>query len=161
MKLRTKLTLGLMSSLLAASIATATEYTSEMNPNKSAMNSNSMGMMSGDMKMDPVATSTKHLNELKDKLNLTQEQQPAWQKFSTQVNDQAKKMAAMRDDMKSGTQSMPQTAPEHMAKMADMMKDRAQSMTTLSDALKVFYANLSSDQQATLDKMHRTQMTKM
>ena len=105
MKLHTKLTLGLMSSLLAASIATATEYTPEMNPNKSAMNSNSMGTMSGDMKKDPVATTTRHLTELKDKLNLTPEQQPAWQTFSTQINDQAKKMAAMRDEMKSGAQA--------------------------------------------------------
>ena len=161
MKLHTKLTLGLMSSLLAASIATATEYTPEMNPNKSAMNSNSMGTMSGDMKRDPVATTTRHLTELKDKLNLTPEQQPAWQTFSTQINDQAKKMAAMRDEMKSGAQAMPQTAPEHMAKMADMMKDRAQIMATMSDALKVFYASLSSGQQATFDKMHRTQMAQM
>ena len=161
MKLPTKLTLGLIASLLAANLATATEYSPKMNSNKSAMDAGGMGMMSGDMKMDPVATSTKHLSELNAKLDLTQAQQPAWQAFSKQVNEQAKKMAAMRDEMKSGTQSMPKTAPEHMAKMADMMKDRAQGMATMSDAVKVFYATLTPGQQTTLDKMHMSHMARM
>jgi len=148
MKLHAKLMLGLISSLFAASIATAAGHGTKMSPHHHGMDCNSMSMMSGDMSMDPVARTQKHLSELNAKLNLTKEQQPAWQTFSDQVNDQAKNMASMRDKMKADAQSMPKSAPEHMARMADMMKDRAQNMATMADAVKTFYATLSPEQVA-------------
>lgn len=158
MKLHTKLTLGLVSSLFAVSLATAATSGTKMGPYHSGMDCNGMGMMSGDMKMDPVARAQKHLSELNAKLNLTADQQPAWKTFSDQVNDQAKNMVAMRDQMKDNAQSMPKTAPERMAKMADLMKDRAQNMAKMADAVKTFYATLTAEQQATFDKMQMSQM---
>ena len=159
MKLHTKLTLGLVSSLFAVSLATAAASGTKMGPYQAGMNCNGMGMMSGDMKMDPTARTQKHLSELKAKLNLTADQQPAWQTFSEQVNDQAKNMAAMRDQMKANAQPMPKmTAPERMTKMADWMKDRAENMAKMADAVKTFYATLTAEQQATFDKMQMSQM---
>jgi protein CpxP len=159
MKMHTKLTLVLISSLFAASLATAAGPGTKMGPYHDGMNCNGMGMMSGDMKMDPSARAHKHLSELSAKLNLTADQQPAWKTFSEQVNDQAKNMAAMRDQMKANAQSMPKlTAPERMAKMADLMKDRAQNMAKMADAVKTFYATLTAEQQATFDKMQMSQM---
>lgn len=159
MKLHTKLTLGLVSSLFAVSLATAAASGTKMGPYHSGMGCDGMGMMSGDMRRDPVARAQKHLNELKAKLNLTADQQPAWKTFSEQVNDQAKSMVAMRDQMKDNAQSMPKkTAPERMAKMADLMKDRAQNMAKMADAVKTFYATLTAEQQATFDKMQMSQM---
>jgi hypothetical protein len=162
MKLHTKLTLGLISSLFAASLATAAGPGTKMGPYHDGMNCNGMGMMSGDMKMDPSARAHKHLSELSAKLNLTADQQPAWKTFSEQVNDQAKNMAAMRDQMKANAQSMPKmTAPERMTKMADWMKDRSDNMAKMVDAVKTFYATLSAEQQATFDKMQMGQMARM
>lgn len=161
MKLHTKLTLGLISSLFAVSLATAG---TKMGPYHSGMDCNGMGMgmMSGDMKMEPVARAEKHLGELKAKLNLTADQQPAWQTFSGHVNDQAKNMAAMQDRMRDNAQSMPKkTAPERMAKMADWMKDRAQKMEKMADAVKTFYATLTPEQQATFDKVQMSHMGRM
>ena len=159
MKLHTKLTLGLISSLFAVSLATAG---TKMGPYHAGMGCDGMGMMSGDMKMDPVARAEKHLGELKAELNLTAAQQPAWQTFSGQVNDQAKNMAAMRDQMRGNAQSMPnKSAPERMAKMADWMKDRAQKMEKMADAVKTFYATLTTEQQATFDKMQMSHMGRM
>jgi len=156
MKLHTKLTLGLISSLFVVSLATAG---TKMGPYHSGMGCDGMGMMSGDMKMDPVARAEKHLGELKAKLNLTADQQPAWKTFSEQVNDQAKNMAAMRDQMKDNAQSMPKkTAPERMAKMAEWMKDRAQNMDKMAGAVKTFYATLTPEQQATFDTMQMSHM---
>ncbi len=161
MKLHTKLTLGLVSSLFAVSLATAAGPGTKMGPYYSGADCNGMGMMSGDMKMDPVARAHKNLSELNAKLNLTADQQPAWKTFSEQVNDQAKNMAAMREQMKGDAQSMPKkTAPERMAKMADLMKDRAQNMAKMADAVKAFYATLSAEQQATFDKMQMSHMTR-
>ncbi|KAF0101472.1 MAG: hypothetical protein FD187_1976 [bacterium] len=161
MKLHTKLTLGLMSSLLAASLATAAGPGAKMGPHHAGMDCNGMGMMPGDMKMEPVARANKHLTELKAQLNLTADQQPAWQAFSDHVNDQAGKMKSMRDMMKNNAMPMAKTAPEQMARMADIMKERSESMAGMADAVKKFYATLTPVQQAAFDKMHKSRMARM
>lgn len=159
MKLHTKLTLGLVSSLFAVSLATAATSGAKMGPYHAGMDCNGMGMMSGDMRMDPVARAQKHLSELNAKLNLTANQQPAWKTFSEQVNDQAKNMVAMRGQMEDNDQSMPKkTAPQRMAKMTDLMKDQAQNMARMADVVKTFYATLTAEQRATFDKMQMSQM---
>ncbi|NTV95667.1 MAG: Spy/CpxP family protein refolding chaperone [Thiobacillus sp.] len=161
MKLHTKLTLGLMSSLFVVSLATAAGPGAKMGPYHAGMDCNGMGMMSGDMKMDPVARANKHLTELKAKLNLAADQQAAWQAFSGHVNDQAKKMMSMRDMMKNNAQTMPKTAPEQMARMADIMKERSENMMKMADAVKTFYATLTPEQQAAFDKVHKSHMAQM
>ena len=117
-----------------------------------------MSMMQDDMGKDPVARAQTQVNELKAKLNLTADQQAAWQTFSGQVNDQAKNRAAMRDKMMDKSQTMPKTAPEQMAMMADWMKDQARHMDKMADAVKTFYATLSPEQQTTFDKVHMSHM---
>jgi len=161
MKLHTKLTIVLISSLFASSLVTAAEHGLKMNQPNPGMDCNSMGMMPGDMGMDPAARARKHLSELNTTLKLTKDQQPAWQTFSDQVNDQAKNMASMQDKMKDKTQAMAMTAPEHMAMMADKMEDRAENMEKMADAVKTFYAILTPEQQAAFDKIHTSHMTKM
>ncbi len=59
MKLHSKLTLGLISSLFAASLATAAGPGTKMGPYHAGMDCNGMGMMWGDMKMDPSARAQK------------------------------------------------------------------------------------------------------
>jgi hypothetical protein len=161
MKLHNKLTLGLISSLFVVSLATAAGPCAKMSPNYHGMDCDGMGMMSGDMKRDPVTRANNHLSELSAKLNLTADQQPAWKTFSDQVKDQARNMAAMRDQMRDNAQPMPKTAPERMAKMADWMKVRAQNMAGMADAVKTFYATLSPQQKMDFDKMHTSQMSCM
>ena len=160
MKLHTKFTLGLISALFAVSVATAAERDARMHRYNYEMGCNSMGMAPGDMGQDPVLRAQKHLSEMKAKLHLTKDQEPAWQTFSDQVNDKAKNMAAMHDKFKDKA-SMPKTAPERMATMADMMKDRAQDMAKMADAVKTFYATLTPEQQAAFDKLHMSQMNRM
>jgi len=150
--------LGLISALFAASVATAAETGTKMGQHHHGMYCNGMGMMSGNMGKDPVASAQKHLDELKAKLKLTSDQQAAWQTFSDQVNEQAKNRAAMRDKMMDKTQAMPKTAPEQMAMMADRMKDQARHMDKMADAVKAFYATLSPEQQTTFDKVHMSHM---
>ncbi len=160
MKLRTKLALGLISTVFAIGVATAANHEGKMHGQKHEMDCDGMGMMQGHI-MDPVASAHKHLGELKAKLKLTKEQEPAWQAFSDQVNTQAKNMASMHDKMKGNMHNMPMTAPDRMAMMADMMKDRAQNMATMADAVKTFYATLTPAQKSTFDKMHMGHMKSM
>lgn len=161
MKLHTKLALGLISSVFVANLATAADQGMRMSRNNPGMNCNSMGFMPGDTERDPVARAQKHLSELKAKLNLTNNQQTAWQAFSDQVNDQAKNMADMRGQMKGNMSAMPKTAPDQMAKMADMMKDRSQNMEKMADAVKTFYDTLTPEQQTAFDKVHMSRMNRM
>lgn len=161
MKLHTKLALGLISSLFVANLATAAEPGTKMSRHNLGMDCNNMSYMPGDMRTDPIARAQKNLSELKAKLNLTNDQQPAWQTFSDQVNDQAKNMAEMRNKMKDKMQTMPKTAPEQMANMAEMMKDRAQGIAKMADAVKTFYATLTPEQQTAFDKVHMNRMNRM
>lgn len=154
-------TLGLISMLFAVSLAMAADPGMNMHRQGHDMGCGSMGMMSGDTKMDPVARAQKHLGELKAKLNLTTDQQSAWRTFSDQVNDQAKNMASMRDKMMDNAKPTAKTAPEHMARMADMMKDGAQNMAKMAAAVKTFYDTLTPEQQAAFDKMHTRHMKHM
>jgi protein CpxP len=161
MKLYTQITLGLISSLLAVSVATAADPGSRMKRHNHESGCDGMGLMQGDMKMDHVARAEKHLSELKAKLNLTKDQDPAWSVFSDQVTAQAKNMASMQEDMKKDMQNMPQTAPERMALMANKMKDRAQHMATMTDTVKAFYNTLTPEQKTMFDKMQISQMGRM
>ena len=160
MKLRTTLMLTLISSALTLGGATAAEHVGKMGGEKHEMDSGCMGMMQGGM-MDPVARAEKNLSELKGKLKLTKDQEPAWKTFSDQVKDQAKSMAAMMDKNKEGMQDMTKPAPDRMAMMASMMKDRAQTMSTMADNLKTFYATLTPEQKVTFDKVHMEHMKGM
>lgn len=153
-------TLGFISMLFAASLATASPGT-KMTDRGMHMECDSLGMMSGDMNMDPVSRAQKHLGELKAKLALTTDQQPAWQEFANRVNAQAQSMATMHDKMQADARSMPKTAPEQMAKRADRMKDGAQNMAKMADAIKTFYDTLKPEQQAALDKFHASHMKQM
>lgn len=161
MKLHTKLTLGLISTVFAANLVLAADSGAKMSMNNPGIDCKGMSMMPGDMGTNPVAHAQKHLAELKAKLKLTKDQQPAWETFSTQVNDQAKNMAAMQDKKKDMTQAMSKSAPEHMAMMAEMMKTRAENMAKMADAVKTFYTELSTDQQKAFDKMHAEHMSHM
>lgn len=165
MKLHTKLTLGLISSVFAANLALAADSSAKMNMNSPGMDCNGMSMMPGDMGTNPVDRAKKHLGELQTKLKLTKEQQPAWETFSTLVNEKANNMAAMQDkkkDMtKAMTMSMAMAAPEHMAMMAEMMKTRAENMAKMADNVKTFYAELSTDQQKAFNELHMEHMSHM
>ena len=158
MKLHKQITLGIISSLIAVSVATAADHGSKMKQGNHETDCYGMGMMGSDMKVDHVARAQKHLSELKAKLKLTKDQEPAWSDFSDKVNAQAKSMASMQEDMKKDMQNMPQTAPEKMAMMASKMKDRAQQMATMADTVKAFYNTLTPEQKIVFDKMHNSHM---
>lgn len=165
MKLQTKVVLGLCATLLAVNVASAGDLYAKKSQHTHSKGCDSMNMLPSEMGVDVVARATKHLSELKAKLNLSQEQQPAWQKFSEQINEQARSMAAMQNKMNDKAKNipmpLPMSVPEQMVKMAETMKDRAQDMAKMADTVKYFYAVLSPQQQAIFDKMHMNQMSAM
>ena len=152
MKLRTKFALVLISSSFAFATANAAD--------------NCPGMHCGDTaattqdktKMDSVAFANKRLSELKDKLNITPAEEPAWQTFADKVNAQAKATAALHEKMRAEMKSPDLTTPDRMAKMAEFMKIRSQHMAAMSEVVRTFYNTLSPEQKAVFDKMHLGRM---
>ncbi|MHB1678532.1 MAG: Spy/CpxP family protein refolding chaperone [Sulfuriferula sp.] len=151
MKLGTKLALGLIFSVFTISAANATENCPDMHCDGATTTQNTA-------KKDFVALANKRLSELKDKLNITKEQEPAWQIFADKVNTQAHATEALHEKMLAGMQAPSMTTPDRMAMMADIMKVRAQHMATMAEAVRVFYNTLSPQQKASFEKMHISHM---
>lgn len=160
MKMYMQFALGITISALAVSGSVAATHDGTMHHQK-GMENNGMNMMQGQMKGDPVKRAQEHLSELKGKLKLTSEQQPAWQAFSEQVSAQAQSMASKQNNMKSAKSDSSMAAPERMAMKAEMMKERAQAMAAMADAVKKFYGALTPEQKSTFDKTHQAHMSSM
>ncbi len=151
MKFRTKLAVGLIASVFALGAAGAAE-------NCPDMHCDGADMTQSKAQMTAVATANKRLSALKDQLKITQQQEPAWQTFADQVNDQAKATAALHEKMLKELKAPTLTTPDRMALMADIMKLRAQHMARMAGVAKIFYNQLSPEQQGVFEKMHRDYM---
>lgn len=149
MKVLAKLAVGVSSSLLLLGVAVAdTSSHHGMTGQDKGAHCDHKGMHANSKEM---VRAEKRLGELKAKLKLTAEQEPAWQAFADKMNAQGKNMGASREKM---WQEMPGTSPERMARAAEAMKERAQTMAEMADAVKAFYDVLTPAQKATFDKKH-------
>jgi hypothetical protein len=97
---------------------------------------------------------------LKAELNLSAEQEPAWNAFVTRM-DAAKGSGQRGQSERSNWSEL--TTPERLDKMQTRMAEREAIMNQRFDAIKSFYANLNTDQQKVFDSQnmgsfHRTGM---
>lgn len=83
-------------------------------------------------------------------LKLTAAQEPAWQAFVARVAPEG--WEQQRPDPKEFDKL---TAPERMEKMLENSQKRQEFMSQRLADLKVFYAQLSPEQQKTFDEQHR------
>ena len=112
---------------------------------------------------DPVRMAQHHLEKLKSRLGLTDNQHDAWKGFADSVMTQAKDMADVHRKMMQNHEQL--TAPERMHQMADAMAIRANGMKTVAESAKTLYGQLSPQQQAVFNEMagahHRRMMHNM
>jgi Spy/CpxP family protein refolding chaperone len=91
--------------------------------------------------------------QLKSRLAITAEQQPAWDAFAARAGEQAKSMQAMRKDVAAGT------APERMKQSQQFMAERQKAMESMSESFTKLYDALTPKQREILDgargPMHR------
>ena len=90
----------------------------------------------------------KHLTALKAKLNLTAQQEAAWNAFTASKPGQMRSMAdrqAMRTEMAN------MTTPQRVDKMLERAEARRANMIERAQATKTFYAQLTPAQQAVFD----------
>lgn len=83
--------------------------------------------------------------QLKSRLGITAEQQPAWDAFAAKAGEQAKSMQAMRKDAATGT------APERMKQGQQFMAERQKAMESTSESFTKLYEALTPKQREILD----------
>ena len=151
MKFRTRFALILISSALTLATASAADCPGPQCGDSSVTAQDKQ-------KMDPVAYTNKRLSELKDKLKITQAEEPAWQIFADKVNAQAKATAALHERMRTEMHTPGLTTPDRMEKMSEFLKIRSQHLAAMSEVVRTFYNTLSPEQKAIFDKMHQVKM---
>lgn len=90
----------------------------------------------------------KHLAVLKAKLNLTAQQEAAWNAFTASRKGP---MHTMGDRQARQAEFAKLTTPQRMDKMLEMSDKRRANMVERAQATKAFYAQLTPSQQAVFD----------
>ncbi len=96
----------------------------------------------------PSAMVDGRLAALKSELNITADQESAWQAFATKAKDQVESRQALRGQ----AAAQAQTAPERFAQRAEFAKQRAANIESMSAAVKDLYAALTPEQKAVADQ---------
>lgn len=106
------------------------------------------GRMADRGNFDPAAMMEGRLVYLKSALNITDQQDAAWQAYGAKVKQQGEVMLASRTAMHNAAGSV----TEQMALRTAMMKQHLDNMETMNAALKDLYAVLTPEQKAIADR---------
>ncbi len=90
-----------------------------------------------------------HLSELKAKLKLKPEQEAAWNTFAASTEPGMRAVKADRQAMRGEFEKL--STPQRLDKMLEMSDLRRTKMLERAEAIKVFYAQLTPEQQAVFD----------
>ncbi len=102
---------------------------------------------------DDCATQMKeHLDEFKQKLEITDGQQPAWQRFTEVLTTQAEKHQQQIEAMKASRDDNEMTPELMMDKRISMMESRLESMKVISQAYKDLAAVMSDEQKQLVEE---------
>jgi hypothetical protein len=110
-----------------------------------------MGGAAGHHAHDPAKMAehhAQHMAQLKTKLKLTADQEPAWQAFTSAMQPPSRpESAPMQAEMTK------LTTPERIDKMQALRAQRDAEMSKRADATKVFYSRLTVEQKKVFDDL--------
>jgi len=150
-------TLGLAAALSLAAIGTIYAQSPVQPPQSGCMRGteSGMGMMGGRGmaagmmgRGNPAAGMENRLSAMKSELQITPQQEPAWDALTTEVKKQAEAMRSMRTTMFEAKGN----ALDRMEQRTQFMQQRVAGMETMTAAMKTLYAQLSPTQQAILNQ---------
>jgi hypothetical protein len=107
------------------------------------------------MRYHGVERHAKHLAQLKEKLNLSGQQDVAWQSFTQAM--QKPEHSARPDRL--AFEKM--TTPERLEQMQKMRQQRDVLMQKRADGIQLFYAQLSAEQKTVFDAQSLRHMSRM
>jgi len=97
---------------------------------------------------DPAARLDAHLAAMKTELNITANQESAWQAYAAQAKTQAGLMQALH----AQATATAQTSPERLSQRIEFMRQRTAHLEAMSVALNNLYAVLTTEQRAIADQ---------
>jgi len=97
---------------------------------------------------DPGAYVLKRLTHLKEKLQITPDQEPQWQAFSDTVVQQTQQLRSAHRTR----QAAPAKAPERIDRQVELMKQRVAGFEAIAQSAKTLYAALTPAQQQVADE---------
>lgn len=100
-----------------------------------------------------IDTSPQHEKRLHDALNLTPQQEGAWQKYVQSLHQQPAGQSGKRADWAT------LSAPERAQASLDATKRQEEYMTQMVGGMKTFYGTLNPAQQKTFDRFHGGQQS--
>ncbi len=92
---------------------------------------------------------SQHMADLKDKLNLTPEQETAWNEFVSAAQPGGGHLNADRQAMRGEFEEL--NTPQRLDKMLAVSEARRISMLERAHVIKAFYGQLTPEQQAVFD----------
>lgn len=95
------------------------------------------------------ARRAEHLSELKEKLKLSPEQEPAWDTFTRATQPGMRHASIDRQAMRGEFEKL--STPQRLDKMMAMSDARRTRMLERNQAIKTFYAQLNPEQQKVFD----------
>jgi len=90
----------------------------------------------------------KKTESLKEKLNITSTQDPAWKAYVSSIKQDVEDMKAARKDLQT-SKTLP--APERMSKHIDLMEKHLADLKDTQGKLNTLYGQLSADQKKIFD----------
>jgi len=102
----------------------------------------------GPMGLAPDNIVGARLDALRQSLQLTSQQEPAWSAFAAAAQVQAKRMGEMRDEMGAASQ----TLPERIDQASKFAQERERAFAQVGTAVKNLYDVLTPAQRARLDR---------
>ena len=145
--LRDLLVLGLLAAPLFATAA----HHSDDSPMPGALDQH--------RRMNPVARTQKHLDELEQKLHLKAEQQAAWKTYAdnalARANERAKHMEAIH--AKRGERHGDMDTAARLEHMSPRMRERADKLQQMAQDTRAFQQALSPEQQTIFDVYWKSQ----
>ena len=95
------------------------------------------------------------IEAMRRRLQITPQQQPAWDAFAQAMRDNATTTAQAYQDRAAHVQTM--TAVENLRSFAQLEQTRAQGLQTLASSFETLYGQLSDTQKQTADAIFRRQ----
>jgi hypothetical protein len=103
-------------------------------------------------RFNPGQRVERHLEQLKNQLQLNPQQEPLWQAFVEQMQEQAGKGMKSLRVARTAPADGQLTAPERMAQMQERMQERLNAMVAVQESFKQLYAALTPEQRLLADE---------
>ena len=118
------------------------------------------GMTQKHHRADPVAHTQLRLDRLATKLNLTDDQKPAWQTYADSTLGRAKERTAKREahHMQHGQPHADLDTASKLDRMAQSMRERADTLQKVAQDTRAFENVLSSEQKTIFDLYWKSEM---